>query len=131
MAEGDAIAALFGPIRPGSALDLWTVDAVYQVRAGAIPVVLATPNGVKFAVEIFRADPDLPAIARAGELGLYLSNRGRGSDASNESHGLGLMALARALDARLAGGAPVPSGLGTLGDRLRDEPRGAFAVPLA
>ena len=127
-----SVQALFGALTPGSALSShWRIEAVYDVRAGAIPVVLATLSGHRFAVEIFLGGPDAPGIATAGPLALYLVNRGDGSSSSDESAGLGVMALGNALAARLAEGAVVPDGLVTLAQRRRQHPVGVFHIPTA
>lgn len=129
---GDDVRALFGPLRESSAISThWRLEALHAPRAGAIPVVMSTLNGTRFAVEIFRYDPDGPRpIARAGDLALYLVNRGDGSSRTVEVFGLGVMALGRALEERLAAGAPIPNGLWTYLQRTARAPRGMFDVPL-
>lgn len=127
-----SVQALFGQLTPGSALSShWRIEALYDVRAGAIPVVLATLSGHRFAVEVFLGGADARALATAGPLALYLVNRGDGSSSSDESAGLGVMALGRALEARFAEGAVVPEGLGTIADRRRQYPVGVFHIPTA
>ncbi len=181
----DDVRALFGPLREGEPISThWRLDAVYSVRAGAIPVSMSTlralgevtrrsaadPSplaallrpqilevssvgapcergasaperdrvispraltGERFAVEIFRRGADgPPPVATAGSLALYLVNRGDGGSPTPELAGLGVMALARALEARLAAGAPIPPGLVTHRRRSTWEPEGFFDVPL-
>lgn len=129
-APDDEVRALFGPLVEGSPISThWRLEAVHGVRAGAIPVVLSTTDGQRFAAEIFRDDPgSARPVARAGELALYLVNRGDGHSPTDEAFGLGVMALGRELEGRLAAGALLPSGLGKHGER---DPRGVFDVPLA
>ena len=126
----DAVRALFGPLREGSAVGAARIEAIYAARAGAIPVVMSA-GGARFAVEVFRAAPDEPApLGRAGALSLYLVNRGDGGRATPEAFGLGVQALAAALEPRVASGAPIPSALVTIAERRRAHPAGVFPVPL-
>lgn len=129
-APDDEVRALFGPLVEGSPIAThWRLEAVHGVRAGAIPVVLSTAHGQRFAAEIFRDDPEAARpVARAGGLALYLVNRGDGRSPTDELFGLGVMALGRELEGRLAAGAAVPGGLGKHSER---DPRGVFDVPLA
>jgi hypothetical protein len=133
--EADAdVRALFGPLREGAALGSgFRIETVHGIRGGAIPVVLATASGDRFAVEVFRADPEGPTpIARAGELALHLINRGSGESPTDERAGLAVMALARALEDRVARGAPLPAGLETHRARMANDPfrHGSYALPL-
>lgn len=132
-AADDGVQALFGELREGRAIEgHWTIEARYGVRAGAIPVVMSSLDGSRFALEVFRADDGGPApLARAGALALYLVNRGDGRSSTPEHAGLGVLALARALSARLAEGAPVPAALSTHAERRVRHPNGVFHVPLA
>jgi hypothetical protein len=131
---GEDVLALFGGLREGSTLgEHCRIVAIHGLRAGAIPVVLATmDDGERYAVEVFRDAEDGPApIARAQGLALYLVNRGNGSTQTEEELGLGVMALGRALEARRSAGAPIPEGLTTQRGRLASYPSGAYDVPLA
>ncbi|MBX3273996.1 MAG: hypothetical protein KF729_27270 [Sandaracinaceae bacterium] len=131
-APGEDVRALFGALGPGAEIGShWRLEALYAVRAGAIPVVLSTRSGERFGVEIFRASEGAPALATAGGLALYLVNRGDGARASGQAAGLGVEALARVLEGRLTAGAPVPSALTTLDERARAHPTGVFHIPLA
>ena len=124
------VEALFGDLTGRVIEGHWRIEAVHAVRAGAIPVVFSIRTGQRFAAEVFRWDPTDPApLGRAGELAIYLANGGDGATATHEMGGLGARALGRALQARLASGAPVPEGLTSLGVRSRLHPRGAFDIP--
>ncbi len=120
-ARSDDVEALFRSARTGSSLrlegveDRWDVISVHGVRNGAIPVVLATSAGDRFAVEVFRDTPDGAAtpIARAEGLALFLVNGGSGSTPTEEVQGRGVMALRRALAAARRDGAAVPAALQT------------------
>lgn len=101
-------------------LGTWRVEQVMPLVAGAVPVLLRSPEGKRVQVDVMRADPEgPPAIAQAGALALYVVNGGAGDTPSGaaETHG------ARALAARLAeieaeGGLPAIPGLLTLSERM-------------
>jgi hypothetical protein len=126
----DAVRALFGPLREGALVEGARIEVIHAVRAGAIPVVLSTAEGNRFAVEVFRLDLASPALAPAGPLAVYLVNRGDGRRSTPEPVGLGARALARALERRVAGGAPVPDALTTQRERSARHPAGIFHVPV-
>lgn len=124
--------ALFGSLQAGSVIEGARIEAVHAPRAGALPVVLTASDGSRFALELFRRDAaSAPPLAQAGELALYLVNRGDGRRSTPEPVGLGARALARALEARLAEGAPIPDALTTFAERRALHPGGVFHVPLA
>lgn len=127
----EATRALFGPLREGSVLEGVRIESLHAARAGAIPVVLATLDGERFAVEIFRLDADRTPLAAAGPLALHLVNRGDGRRSTPEAVGLGVRALARALERRVSEGAPIPSALSTHAERIARHPGGIFHVPVA
>lgn len=131
-APGDPARLPFGSLTDGSAISThWRIESVNAIRGGAIPVVMSTIYGGRFAVEIFRADADGPSpIGRARGLALHLVNEGDGASRTNELQGLGVMALGRALDEQLAAGASLPGGLETYRDRMAQAPNGAFAIRL-
>ena len=126
--DAEARATLAG-LEPGQVIEgHWRVESVFAVRAGAVPVVLSTTRGERFAVEIFRADPSAAApLAETATLALYLVNRGDGATVTDEAAGLGVRALGRALAARQA---VAPAGLTSLTERQRRHPGGIFHVPV-
>jgi hypothetical protein len=128
VADADARAALAG-LEPGQVLEgHWRVESIFAIRAGAVPVILSTTRGERFAVEIFRADPSAPEpLAQTEALALYLVNRGDGAAVTDEAAGLGVRALGRVLAARRAA---APSGLTSLVERQRRFPSGVFHVPV-
>lgn len=128
---GEDVRALFGALGEGADVGShWRIEAIFALRAGAIPVVLSTRSGHRFAVEVFRAAADPAPLATAGPLGVYVVNRGDGDEPTDEASGLGAIALARALEGRLAAGAPVPADLVTMPERRRRHPTGVFHVPV-
>jgi len=94
------------------------VVSLESMKDGAVSVRFADSAGRPFEVELLGYDPRTPGVARAGSLGVYLNNKGRGSTATIEEHGLAAMALARHLARRQASGARLPA-LPTLAERSR------------
>jgi len=126
---GPEVRAYFGDLRDGSAIERWTIVRVYDVRAGGVPVVLATGDGARYQVDLLKRDPNgPPGVAETGALALFLANAGDGGSSTPEEQGLGIMALAEALKKREAEGAKPPA-LATLRERLNGSDR-RFDVPL-
>jgi hypothetical protein len=121
------VRAALGHVWVGTQIERWTVVAVGDAQHGGIPVTLATKQGVRFRVDVLRRDDQTLGVANTSELSLYLCNQGHGEKATCEEHGLGAMALARALEKAHAAGAPVPALL-TLRERNRRFSGGAFSV---
>lgn len=122
--------ALFRDLKPGSKVEQWTIVAVHPVRHGALPVVLAGADGRRFQVDVMAIDPGGPlGVANTKTLSLFVANRGDGDTPTEESQGLGAMALAAALAERETAGAEPPT-LVTFAKRAEQHPGGAFAVPL-
>jgi len=95
-----------------------------QVRGG-VPFVLAGAGGREFIVEVLRFDPDVPGVARAGSLAVYVANGGAGSAPTDEAQGLAAIALAEEIARREASGGRVPR-LATMSHR--GEPSAREAV---
>lgn len=111
------LAAVVGPLGPRGE---WRVEQVLPVVAGAIPVLLRTPEGGKFQVDVLRAEAGGPrAVAQAGPLALFIANRGDGKTPSAEAEARGARLLAARLE-QVAGDAGWPEvhGLMTLSERL-------------
>jgi hypothetical protein len=85
-----------------------TVVHVGHANNGAIPVTLESATGQRGGVDIMRHDPDVPGLARAGSLEVYVWNHGNGSLPTDEEIGLGAMALATHLATREARGEAMP-----------------------
>jgi len=125
-----AVRAYFGDLADGSKIDRWTVVRVFDLREGAIPVVLATPDGHRYQVDLLRRDPAGPKpVAETTQLGLFISNSGNGTQATPEEQGQGILALAAALTARENAGATPPS-LMSMRERMSGVPGRHSAVPL-
>ncbi|MEM6990865.1 MAG: hypothetical protein AAF721_10220 [Myxococcota bacterium] len=122
--------ALLGELRPGAAVEQWTLVAVHPIRHGALPVVLSSAAGTSFQVDIFARDAKGPqGVANTETLSLFVANRGDGGTPTDEDQGLGAMALARALAKQAPKTSALPA-LSTFAERASQHPDGAFSVPL-
>jgi hypothetical protein len=124
------VRAYFGPLVDGSRLDRWTLVRVFDVRDGAIPVVLATPDGSAYQIDLLRRDPAGPrGVAETTQLSLFIANHGDGGTTTPEERGQGILALAAALTTRERAGAAPPA-LSSMNERLAAFPVRHSAVPL-
>lgn len=113
-----------GTVLPGTQV---RVIAVYPVTLGALPVVLETHAGTRYQVDVLARDPSGPqGVGNTEHFSVYVANRGDGGTSTDETEGLGAMALARVLEAN---DNDLPK-LMTLRDRESEHPKGTFGVPL-
>lgn len=98
----------------------WRVAQVMPPVGGAIPVLMQTPAGRSFQVDLLRVDPGGPrGVAETPSFALYLANRGRGDTPSQTDELRGAALLARRLAALEAErGAPPVVGLLTMSQRV-------------
>ena len=92
------VRAAYPSLQPGQRIDRWTMVELLDPKRGEIPLVLATAVGERFRVDVLRRDEAALGVANTTALSLYLCNQGKGRQATREEHGLGVMALARALE---------------------------------
>ena len=113
-----------GTVLPGTQV---RVIAVYPVTLGALPVVLETHAGNRYQVDVLARDPSGPqGVGNTEHFSVYVANSGDGGTSTDETEGLGAMALARVLE---AGQNDLPELL-TLRGRETEHPKGTFGVPL-
>jgi hypothetical protein len=98
----------FADLAPGLRVGRCTLVEVCPIEAGGVPIVLRSPDGSTFTVDVLRHDPQSPGVAQAGELSVFLRNGGRGAKRTDEAHGLAAMALAGILAQRQARGQAAP-----------------------
>lgn len=110
---------------PGAQVGPCRLVRVLPVEQGALPFELEDPSGHRFVVEVHRRDPSVSGIRPAGSLDVFLRNGGTGSTPTDETHGLGAMALASLLAAREAEGRPIPE-LATIVERWSCDPPPVF-----
>lgn len=111
---GDLVGKDLGPYR---------VASVGRIERGGVPVEMTTTDGVRFRVDVLRFDATqgLPGIGTLGAVSVYLRNGGKGGKSTDETQGLGAMALADELSRREREGITVPAGLWTMGERARHD----------
>ena len=106
------------------------IEAVLPLTAGGVPVVLRTPQGERFQVDILRKDPGGPAgVADTARLSLFVVNRGDGATRTNEAHAHAARALAGWLAARETDASVASLGeLLSHPERQRAHPAGMFSL---
>jgi hypothetical protein len=108
-------------VQPKARFGTCEVLTLERTDDGAVGMGFADKAGQRFEVELLGHDARTPGVARAGSLGVYMNNKGRGSTATIEEHGLAAMALARHLAGHEAAGARLPV-LPTLAQRSSSDP---------
>jgi hypothetical protein len=131
-AADEGVLTMFAALPPGTKLGRWKIASVHGVQMGAVPVVMEDRKGDRFQVDVCARDgvAGAPrAVADAGGLSFFLANNGTGGTPSDESHGLGVIALAAAME-KVARKSAIPAvpGMMTLRERLAAFPDGAYAV---
>jgi hypothetical protein len=120
-----AEAAQAGSFEPGLQLGPCRLVRVLPVEQGALPFELEDPAGCRFIVEVHEHDEGVRGLRRAGSHDVFLRNGGTGATPTNETHGLGAMALASVLAEREASGRPIPQ-LATIVERWSSDPPPLF-----
>ena len=120
------IAELMADVRPGTLLARCRVIEILPVRFGAIAVVMETPKGYRFQLDVLRDDGAQKGhVAGAPGLAVFVSNGGDGETRTDEEQGLSAIALGHVLERRLREGARVPAML-TLAERERHFPDAVY-----
>ena len=105
----------------------WSIKKVQAPRLGAIAVVMCTPAGETFQVDVLRRDAGTPGVADTKHFSLFIANSGDGSKATDEWQARGVKVLAHHLSRTEVRGTPLPE-LMTFNQRSRRHPFGAFGV---
>ena len=107
------MAGLVGPLAG------WRVEQVMPTVAGVIPVLMRTPEGTRFQVDVMRREDETRGVAQTQSLALYLANGGAGDTKSSEAQVRGAQLLAsRLAQIEAERGLPEVHGLLTLSERL-------------
>ena len=114
-----------GTFEPGMQLGPCRLVKVLPVEQGALPFELEDPSGGRFIVEVHQRDASVAGLRPAGSHDVFLRNGGSGQTPTNETHGLGAMALATLLAEREASGRPIPP-LATIVERWSADPPPMF-----
>lgn len=133
--EGEHFELLGESLRAGTRLGRGghgIFEAALPVRAGALPVVMRTPGGERFLVDVLARDPRGPAgVADTAKLSLFIANQGDGATRTDEAQAHAARALAGWLAER-EGAAPAESStlplLLTHRERQRAHPEGVFTL---
>lgn len=105
----------------------WSIEKVHTPRLGAIAVVMRTPDGQAFQVDVLRRDPAVAAVAETERFGLFVANSGNGSKVTNEWQARGAKVLAHHIRRTERSGSPLPQ-LMTFSERASRHPFGNFGV---
>jgi hypothetical protein len=105
----------------------WSLERVHAPRLGAIAVVMRSPDGKAFQVDVLRRDDEVPGVATTRHFSLFVSNSGKGDTATDEYQARGAMVLAHQIRHRELSGAPAPVLL-SFAERSNSFPLGAFGV---
>lgn len=109
------------------ALGGWSIQKVQAPKFGGIPVVMRTPSGESFQIDVLARDPSTPGIAETRYFSLFVANSGNGSKATDEWQARGAKVLAHHLSRTELSGAPLPALL-TMTERSNRHPFGTFGV---
>lgn len=105
----------------------WSVEAVHPPRLGAVAVVMRTPQGDVFQVDVLQRDDATPGVAQTKNFSLFIANRGDGSSVTDEWQARGAKVLAHHIRRTELSGSPLPELL-TLTQRDNRHPFGGFGV---
>jgi hypothetical protein len=108
-------------------LGQWSIEKVHPVRFGAIAVVMRTPTGEPFQVDVLRRDRAVAGVAETEHLSVFVANRGDGSKATEEWQARGAHVLAYQLRRTERSGSPLPQ-LMSFSQRAEQHPFGNYGV---
>lgn len=132
--ETDRFELLGEELRAGTRLGKHGVlDAVLAAHAGALPVVMRTPGGERFQVDVLRRDPRGPTgVAETAHFALFIANRGDGATPTDEAQAHAARALAAWIAAREGEVGDVAAAtsqeLLSFRERHRAHPEGVFSL---
>jgi hypothetical protein len=125
-------AALVNALIPAD-LDVgkWSIEQVHPSRFGAIAVVMRTPEGAAFQVDVLRRDPSAgpnqAGVADTKHFSLFIANSGDGSKTSDEWQARGAKVLAHHILRTERSGSPLPQ-LMSFSERSSQHPMGCYCV---
>ena len=105
----------------------WSIEKVHTPRLGAIAVVMRTPTGDAFQVDVLRRDPQVAGVADTTHFGLFVANSGNGSKSTEEWQARGAKVLAHHIRRTERNGSPLPE-LMTFSERSSQHPLGSYCV---
>lgn len=107
----------------------WSIEKVHPSRFGAIAVVMRTPEGAAFQVDVLRRDPSVGqgGVADTQHFSLFIANSGDGSKTSDEWQARGAKVLAHHIVRTERSGSPLPQ-LMSFSERSSQHPMGCYCV---
>lgn len=126
--EDERALALVSALIPAD-LDVgtWKIERVNAPRLGAIAVVMRTPEGKPFQIDLLRRDDAIAGVATTKHFSLFIANSGTGESATDEYEARGAKVLAHQIRHRELSGAPAPELL-SFAERADRFPFGCFGV---
>jgi len=105
----------------------WSIEKVHTPKLGAIAVIMRTPSGHAFQVDVLRRDPAVSGVAETGHFAMFVANSGDGSKSTEEWQARGAKVLAHHIRRTERSGSPLPR-LMTFSERASQHPFGNFSV---
>jgi hypothetical protein len=105
----------------------WSIEKVHAPKFGAIAVVMRTPTGQPFQVDVLRREDSVAGVAKTNHFSVFIANSGDGSQSTDEWQARGAKVLAHHIRRTERGGSPLPSLL-TFSERANRHPFGNFGV---
>jgi hypothetical protein len=105
----------------------WSIEQVHAPRFGAIPVVMRTPEGDAFQVDVLRRESGVAGVADTTNFSVFIANRGNGSKATEEWQARGAKVLAHHIRRTERSGSPLPQ-LMSFSQRADQHPLGNYGV---
>ena len=105
----------------------WKIEKVQLPRLGAIAVVMRSPAGEAFQVDVLKRDPRTTGVADTKHFSVFVANGGNGSHETDEWQARGAKVLAHHIRRTERSGAPLPQ-LMTFSERASRHPFGSFGA---
>jgi hypothetical protein len=105
----------------------WSVEKVHAPKFGAIAVVMRTPTGQPFQVDVLRRDSSVSGVAETEHFSVFIANSGDGSKSTEEWQARGAKVLAHHLRRTERSGSPLPVLL-SFSERASRHPFGNYSV---
>ncbi len=105
----------------------WTIEKVHAPRLGAIAVVMRTPTGQAFQVDVLRRESGVAGVGETEHFSVFVANSGDGSKATEEWQARGAKVLAHHIRRTERSGSPLPELL-SFSERANRHPFGNYSV---